>query len=124
MATASEKIKALLEDIAKNQCKASYDFSDSKVGIKELSEIAKKESYTSPVLSDIELLSKQIDQEKEKAFEQNKNEILRALKMEIASRHDGERGRIQMALSDDPQVLCASRLLKDQKAYSRLLGLR
>jgi carboxyl-terminal processing protease len=91
------------------------------VKLKELGEIAKNQSYTNATLLEIERLSKQIEMEKRNAFDRNRKEILRALRMEIAARCEGERGRIAASLSDDAQLQTAISLLKDEKTYRRLL---
>jgi len=76
------------------------------------------------MLSEIEQLSRGITQEKANAFEQNRDEILRALRIEVALRHEGERGRIRTALADDIQVRRAADLLKNLRGYNRLLESR
>lgn len=96
----------------------------SEVKVRELLEIAAKANYGSAMITEIEKLSSQLQKEKEKSFERNRNEILRAVKMEIVSRYEGERGRISASLPDDVQVQTALKLLRDAKSYRKLLGMK
>jgi carboxyl-terminal processing protease len=92
------------------------------VKLKELREIADKSKYSTAMMMEIERLSEQMKEEKEKAYERNKAEILRVLKAEIAARYEGEKGRIRTLLPDDMQVQAAVGLVKTSKSYEKILA--
>lgn len=124
--TTSNKLPSdgvLLEEFRKFVTEKGFTYEDpGEAKIDELRDIGKKASYSSMTMAEIDRLSNQLHKEKEKAFERNKGEILRALKMEITARYEGEKGRIAASLPDDVQVEVARKLLTDSKAYKKLLG--
>lgn len=116
---------ALFEEFHRFLEEKNFSYQDpGEVKLKELRELAEKANYSSAVMKEIEKLSSQVREEKTKAFERNKSEILRILKMEFASRYEGERGRISVSLPDDIQVQAARKVLADSKVYKKLLGER
>ena len=56
------------------------------------------------------------------ALEREKKEINAELKIQLASRREGERGRIEASLSDDVQLGAARGLLLDRREYARRLS--
>ena len=59
----------------------------------------------------------------EKELQIYKDEILREIKSELASRYLGFEGRIEEQLNSDPQVQTAINIINDQKSYNKLLHL-
>lgn len=115
--------EVLLQEFRKFVTEKKFTYEDpGEVKIEELRDLGKKASYTATTMTEIDRLLDQFRKEKDKAFELNRGEILRALKMEITSRYEGEKGRVAASLSDDVQVQVARKLLTDGKGYSKLLA--
>ena len=115
--------EVLLQDFRRILEEKKFTYQDQgELKLKELREVAAKANYSGTIMKELEKLSTQLQEEKAKALDRNKNEILRALKMEIASRLDGEHGRIKASLPADNQLRVAVKLLNDSKAYKKLLG--
>ncbi len=115
--------EVLLQDFRRFLEEKNFDYQDQgEFKLKELREIAAKSNYGGTTMKDIDRLAAQLQEEKSKALNRNKDEILRALKMEMASRFDGERGRITASLPDDRQLQVAVKLLSDGRAYKKLLS--
>lgn len=115
--------EVLLRDFRRFLEEKNFAYQDQgELKLKELREIAAKANYSGITMKDIDRLSAQLQEEKSKALDRNKNEILRALKMEMASRYDGERGRIIASIPDDHQLQVAVKLLNNGKAYKKLIS--
>lgn len=97
---------------------------DGEAKLKELSEVADKSKYSPAVKEIIDHLKAQLENEKTKGIDRNKDEVLRALTMEITSRYRGERGRIEASLAGDVQLQTAKALLSNKKEYERRLASR
>lgn len=94
----------------------------SEAKLKELREAVEKSNYGDTVRLELDKLSRMLELEKERGFERNKKEILRTLKIEIAARYAGEKGRIRATLPDDIQIRVATALLKTKKSYEKILA--
>ncbi len=115
----------LLQDFRRFLEGNNFTYQDQgELKLKELREVGDKSKYNSATMKELEKLSTLLQEEKAKALDGNRNEILRALKMEIASRHDGERGRIIASLPDDNQLQTAVKVLNNNKTYKKLLAAR
>lgn len=123
---AAEKLPTddvLLQQFQQFVDEKNFTYEDpGEVKLRELREHGTKAPYSSTMITEIDKMTEQLRKEKEKAFEFNKSEIVRLLKVEIASRYNGEKGRITASLSDDVQVLAAKKLLRNAKAYTTLLA--
>jgi carboxyl-terminal processing protease len=89
--------------------------------LSELKEMMKKEKYASASVSSVDALLAQLNKEKLNAFERYKEEIRNELAEELNGRYNGEKGRIRASLNHDAQVITASALLTDLKAFHALL---
>ena len=87
----------------------------------ELLTLASKEKYSEKSISTLKGISKQLEGEAKNDFEQFKNEITRALNLEIVTRNDGSKGRIKMNLQNDKQIQSALALLGKKELYERIL---
>lgn len=115
--------EVLLKEFRKFVREKNFTYEDpGEVKLRELRDHGKKAAYSAAMLVEIDKLAERLRKEKENAFDVHKAEILRILKMEIASRYDGEKGRITASLTDDVQVQAAKKLLANAKAYTTLLA--
>jgi len=100
------------------------DFEYNGVGedmIRDLREIAEKEHYSSEFLKDLSVLEAYIREDKEHAFERHRDEIKRELAIELASRYNGDRGKIEIELQSDVQFSAAIDLIKNEPLYRHQL---
>ncbi|HEV8539198.1 MAG TPA: S41 family peptidase [Bacteroidota bacterium] len=115
------------EDLARSfhafleEQKFSYQ-DEGEAKLKELSEVVDKSKYSSSVTEIVDRLKAQIAGEKLTGIDRNKQEVLRALRMEIVSRYKGEHGRIDASLKGDIQIATGEGVLTNPKEYSRLLS--
>jgi carboxyl-terminal processing protease len=115
----------LLQEFQQFLAEQKFTFEDdTETKLKELRELSLKAKYGQSVMSDLERLSERIQEEKKLGIERNRQEVLNALRIEIASRYDGEHGRIETSLTTDPQVLAAKGLLTNTREYTRRLTWR
>jgi len=118
-----ESDEHLLSEFQKFLQEKNFTYEDpGEAKLRELREHGKKAPYSSMMIAGIDRLTEQLRKEKEKVIEFNKAEIVRLLKIEIASRYNGEKGRITASLADDVQVQTAKKLLMDTKRYSTILA--
>jgi carboxyl-terminal processing protease len=96
--------------------------SESEAKLEELAALALKGSPAPGVAQSIETLRAQLHTEQASALDREKKRLLIELKVQLASRLTGERGRIEASLDDDVQVASARGLLLNTKAYERRLA--
>ncbi len=97
---------------------------EAEVKARELKDVAQKSKYNQAILAEIDKLGKSLSEGKATDLERNRKDVLSSLKVEIASRYNGEHGRIEASLTDDVQLTAARGLLKNGKEYSRRLTMR
>jgi carboxyl-terminal processing protease len=103
--------------------KEKFDYEEeADTRLKELQKIADKSHYAGDVKSDLDLLSTAFAREKARGFDRYREHIADELQIEIAGRLRGENGRIQASLVNDQQLHVAVGILKDQKAFKKLIG--
>jgi len=101
----------------------SYD-DEAEVKVNELREVAQKSKYSAVVLDEIDRLKKSLSEGKATDLERNRRDVLGALRVEIASRFKGDKGRIEASLPVDVQLAAARGLLKNETEYARRLTWR
>jgi carboxyl-terminal processing protease len=112
-----------LENFKRFVQKNQFDFKEEgELKIDELKEIAQKQKYAATVVRDIERIGKALAEEKLKEFARQKDEIKRALSIELMGRYRNEQGRIAAALKDDKQLKIAISLLENSAEYQRRLA--
>lgn len=99
----------------------SYTTESEKM-IDNLRHIAEDESYLSEVKAQLDALESQLDLIKQSDIQKHRKEIGRLLKTEIASRYYYQKGKIIVALKDDPELKKATEIILDQKSYQALLS--
>jgi carboxyl-terminal processing protease len=112
----------LLKDFRKFIQEKGFEYKeDSEKKLDELAEVARKENYSKTFIDEIDGLAKQVRDEKSGEFDRHKDEIKRALKVEIVSRYKGQHGQIEAGFDGDKQLQVAIRLLKNKLEYERKL---
>lgn len=100
-----------------------YDYTTaSEQKIKELLEAAKEESYYDAVKSTIYDLQAQVVADKKNDIKKNIEEIEMILGLEIISRYQFQKGRIEASLIGDPDINEALTVFKDQSIYNKILA--
>lgn len=87
----------------------------------ELEKAAKEQAYYNEIKDEIASARKDIRLQREKDLSQYEAIITALIEEEIISRYGYEEGRIQRRLDFDPEIKSAIRLLKDDKAYQKIL---
>jgi len=96
--------------------KRNVDYTtNSKVGLKQLIEVAEEEKYYGDSKSEFDALMKKLTPDLETDLERYKAEIIMILEEEIASRFYYSRGRIIVALRNDDDIKEALNVLNDKK---------
>lgn len=95
---------------------------ESEKALSAFKETAMRERYFDRISEEYEQLLNKKKSVKRKDLSMFETEISRYLRLEIASRYGYRRARIQSSLSDDPLVVRAIELLKDEAEYRRILS--
>jgi carboxyl-terminal processing protease len=100
----------------------SYDYKTSSDDqLEELIKTATREKYYQGAENEFEALKSKLAHDKDKDLQTFKNEIQLLLYEEIASRYFYQKGRIQAALDDDPELARALEVLSDPQLYASVL---
>jgi carboxyl-terminal processing protease len=97
---------------------------NSKVGLKQLIEVAEDEKYYGDSKSEFDALMKKLTPDLETDLERYKSEIKIILEEEIASRYYYSRGRIIVALRNDDDIKEALNVLNDKTKYASILAIK
>lgn len=89
--------------------------------LKALIAMAKREKYYSQAVNQIDSLKSSFAHDKNKDLQTFKNEISELLKEEIITRYFYQKGRIEVSLIDDPEVIKASEILNHLNEYQKTL---
>jgi carboxyl-terminal processing protease len=89
--------------------------------IREIRTIAENENYSSQFFKDLAVIEAYISDEKQHAFDRHREEIKRELTYELASRYNGEWGRIETELRHDTQFTTAMNYIKNKPLYQHQL---
>jgi carboxyl-terminal processing protease len=92
--------------------------------LKEVEETAGKEGYLTEMASGIAELRAQVAKQRMTEMDQFRDEISRALRLEIVGRYHYDKGRVISALSDDPDVLKAVEVLNDPEKYRAVFAVK
>lgn len=92
--------------------------------VESLVENAKKEKYYEGIKDQIEQLKQKISHNKESDLQKFKKEITQVLESEIISRYYLQKGIIEASFDNDVDILEALSILKDEKKYKQLLGVK
>ncbi len=90
--------------------------------IKRLKESAQREEYATAIDSTLQLLEKELKEEKKKDLDKNKEEIKQLLRIEIVTRYYYQKGKVQSSLIDDPEVAKAIEVINNPEKYKFILN--
>ena len=103
---------------------SSREYKYTTASEKELENVKKsavEEKYFDKIKPEIEALQKRIAANKKEDVTENKDEIIRKLSEEIASRYYFQVGRIEASLQSDPEIEKATEILKAPEWYRSIL---
>ena len=99
-----------------------YDYTTkTEDALTALQKNAESEKYFDAIKSDYDVIKNKIGHDKEHDLQKNKDELVRLIEQEIASRYYYQNGRIINALNSDPEVLKAIDVLNDATLYNSTL---
>lgn len=101
--------------------KFNYE-SDAEKKLEEIKSLTENDPNKEEILLDIKNIKLKLEKSKETIFNSQHKELARALRQEIMSRYKGESGRIEASYIDDDLVTTATNILREEKAYKKLLG--
>ncbi len=112
-----------LFDAFKNFVGDKFDYkTETEAVIKRLKESAEREGYSSAIDSTLQLLNKELKQEKKKDLDKNKEEIKQLLRIEIVTRYYYQKGKVQSSLIDDPEIAKAIDVINNPTEYQSILN--
>jgi carboxyl-terminal processing protease len=97
--------------------------SDAEIEIDKLMNDAQSKKLEENLLADIRKVKTQLEKIDNSELRIYKNEIVRELKNELASRYMGNEGRIKESLNNDIQVQTALKIINNKPVYKNLLNL-
>ena len=89
--------------------------------IKDLKDMAAKESYSSDITSEIDQLKASVEKEKATQVKKHEKEILRAIEKEMLGRYYFETGLVRHQLKNDSELADAISILNNPTQYSTIL---
>lgn len=95
--------------------------SESLKKVEQLIESAKTNNSDKDVLDELYRLKKHYEKSSQNELNGNKDEAVREIKSELASRYYGAEGRIKKGLEFDKQIQVSLKILNDNKKYEKLL---
>jgi len=100
-----------------------YSYSTkSEQALETLKSEARKENYFDAIKDEYDHLLTRMANDKKEDLNKYKDQIKDLLKMEIVTRYYFQKGKIEAALKNDPQLADAIALLKDSEKYSAILA--
>ena len=89
--------------------------------IRDLKEMAAKESYSSDIANEVDHLKASVEKEKATQVSKHEKEILLAIEKEMLGRYYFETGLVRHQLKNDPELAQAISLPNDPARYSQIL---
>jgi carboxyl-terminal processing protease len=89
--------------------------------IKNLKDVAAKESYSAEIATEVDQLKSLVEKEKATQVKKHEKEILRAIEKEILGRYYFETGLVRHQLKNDPELADAITILNNPDQYSTVL---
>ncbi len=89
--------------------------------LEELIEASKDEKYFKDAEKELNILKDKFGHDKEKDLTLNKDEIIEQLTQEIILKYYFEKGAIEFATKNDPELIKAVELLKNKQEYNSIL---
>jgi carboxyl-terminal processing protease len=115
-----DKLFKLFQDYINEQ---KFDYtSDTEKELDKLIQMASTEEMGDKISSELDRLKNEFEEFSKHEMTIFKKEILREIKVEIASRYSGTDGKVKESLEYDKQFQTALNILKDSVVYNRLLN--
>lgn len=100
-----------------------YDYqTETEKALEELKKKAEGEKYYEGISKSYEQLKKELGHDKMADLEKNKEEIMKLLEKEIATRYYYQRATWEVGFNDDPEITEALALLNDMTRYKKILA--
>lgn len=99
----------------------SYE-TQTDIELKQLKEKATKEHYIEDIQKQIDLIEQNLAEKKKLEISKNKDQIIKYLELEIVTRYFHQKGKIEHQIKNDPYVLKAIEVLKNNKQYRQILS--
>ncbi len=114
---------ALLAEFERFLAEKGFEFRDQpQLRLEEVKLAAQEAKYGKEFFQELKRLEALMEAEKKQALVRHRTEIQVALKAEIIGRIQGDHARIEAMTQDDPQIMTAVSLLRNQKIYSKILS--
>ena len=98
----------------------TYESEGEKILMK-LKKEAESENYMNALSADFTQIENKIKKEKENDLMEYKDEIVNIIEKQIASRYYYQKGKIQVSLKNDEEIVEAVKVLNDNTLYTKLL---
>jgi len=92
--------------------------------IQKLRQIAKNRSSSKELMDLIVKLEQKLESEKENYLDDESDQIIRYLKLELAEKYHGRKGRYKYSIENDLQVRGAISVLANQPRYNKILAVK
>lgn len=90
--------------------------------ISNLAEVSESENIKDSIKVELELLRNLANDLKARQFNDHKEELKNLIEKEIVTRYYYQEGKIRNALSDDPDIIEAIKILSDNTRYQSILS--
>ncbi|MBC6992257.1 MULTISPECIES: S41 family peptidase [Hymenobacter] len=94
---------------------------DAEKSLTDLTKRVKEEKHYDDVKNELEAIRRKVSTNKSNDLTRFKPEIRELLEQEIVSRYYFQKGQVEASFDDDPNILMAINVLKDQTRYAALL---
>ncbi|HOH99500.1 MAG TPA: S41 family peptidase [Bacteroidales bacterium] len=122
-ATRFQVTAAIFNDFKDFLKEKNYAFStETEESMTTLKKALEQEGYAGDVATELKALQQKIEARKMEDLDAYRDEISRMLRLEIISRYYYQRGKVESALSDDPDVVLAIQVLNEPERYRQILS--
>jgi carboxyl-terminal processing protease len=94
----------------------------SERALEQLKKEALREKYYDAIADEYQHLQARIESDKKADLDKYQDQVKELLKMEIVTRYYFQKGKVQSALKNDPELAQAIGLLKDREKYNSILS--
>jgi carboxyl-terminal processing protease len=94
----------------------------SERALEQLKKEALREKYYDAIADEYQHLQARIESDKKADLDKYQDQVKELLKMEIVTRYYFQKGKVQSALKNDPELAQAVSLLKDREKYNSILS--
>ncbi len=95
--------------------------SEAEKNINKMISDSESKNLDKELITDLKLVKSQYDKLDNSEYKIYKDEIIREIKVELASRYNGNEGKVEEFLKFDPQFETAYKVVSDSEVYNKLL---